>query len=240
VKTDLWKEVVKAIEAAIPEYDRVNDKISLGRAMKAREQTVEQLKLEKGMVVLDAGIGPGTMSEVILSRNPGVTILGLDASMKLLQAARDRFRSRDAEIHFIRATFEAVPLRDCCINNIVSAYAFRDSRNMSIAIDEFSRVLVAGGCFGIVDLGKPDNAVKRVLITVYIRFVMPMIAYFSKSGRIPGNPWRMIVPTYRLLVTNGTLVQGLRQRFQYVRIWESLLGGLIVVLSQREPLSPSS
>lgn len=234
MKTDLWKAVVHAIEEAIPEYDEVNDKISLGQAMKAREYGVEQLKLEDGMVVLDAGIGPGTMSEAILSKHAGLTILGLDASVRLLQAARGRFQSSGADVNLVRATFEAVPVRDSSINRIVSAYAFRDSRNLDSAIDEFHRVLKERGSFGIVDLGKPDNLFKRGLITIYVRHIMPLMAYFSKSGRIRGNPWRMIFPTYQLLVTNGTLVKSLRQRFEMVKIWEFLLGGVIVVLAQRE------
>lgn len=233
MKTELWKAVINAIEAAIPEYDKVNDKVSLGQARKAREYAANRLELAEGMTVLDAGIGPGTMSEVILSRTAGVTVVGLDASAQLLQAARIRFSSNDAPIHLVRATFEAVPLRDECVSRIVSAYAFRDSRDLNSAIGEFHRVLVVNGRFGIVDLGKPDNSLKRVMITVYVRYLMPLVAYFSKSKHIRGNPWRMIFPTYQLLVTNGALVRSLHQRFEDVKIWEFLLGGVIVVLAQR-------
>jgi demethylmenaquinone methyltransferase/2-methoxy-6-polyprenyl-1,4-benzoquinol methylase len=231
--------VIHAIEVAIPEYDRVNDRVSLGQAMKAREYAADRLKLKEGMTVLDAGIGPGTMSEVILSRNSALTIIGLDASIQLLHAARERFRSRSMEIHFVRATFEAVPVRDGSINRIVSAYAFRDSRNLDSAIDEFQRILVLDGSFGIVDLGKPDNALKRSFITVYIRYFMPLIAHFSKSDRIRGNPWRMIFPTYQLLLTNAELEQTLLTRFAKVQIWEFLLGGVVVVFAQRGPLAAS-
>lgn len=236
---ELWKSVIHAIEVAIPEYDKVNDKVSLGRAMEAREYGADQLKLKEGITVLDAGIGPGTMSEVLLSRSSGLKIIGLDASIELLHAARDRFRSRDVEIHLVRATFEAVPLKDGSIDRIVSAYAFRDARNLDSAIDEFHRILAIGGSFGIVDLGKPDNAFKRWSIACYVRFLMPLIAYFSKSNRIRGNPWRMIFPTYQALLTNGELQQSLLRRFAEVQIWEFLLGGVVVVFAKRGPLAGS-
>ena len=241
MKNDVWNAVIHAIETSIPEYDKVNEKVSLGRALKIREYAVDQLALSEGMTVLDAGIGPGTMSEVLLSKCNGLTVLGLDASTTLLGAARERFKSsRNAEVHLIRAVFEAVPVRDGSVNRIVSAYAFRDARDRDGAIDEFHRVLLSDGSFAIIDLGKPDKLVKRAFVTLYIEYLMPLIARFSKSNRIRGNPWRMIVPTYQLLVTNRELVQSLSKRFGDVRILEFSLGGLIIVLARVSQLSRAS
>jgi ubiquinone/menaquinone biosynthesis C-methylase UbiE len=233
LKSELWLRVIQAIENSIPEYDAVNEKISFGHAKKARAYAARELSLKDGLVALDAGIGPGTMSEMLLGENSNVTIVGLDASPKLLQAARERFKkSRNAEIHYICATFEAVPVRDVSLDRIVSAYAFRDARDRDTAIEEFHRALRRGGCFAIVDLGKPDNVVKRVLVTTYIQHLMPLIANLSKSSRITGNPWRMIVPTYRLLSRNSELIKALKTKFSDVRLEEFLLGGAIVIIAQ--------
>jgi demethylmenaquinone methyltransferase/2-methoxy-6-polyprenyl-1,4-benzoquinol methylase len=241
MKSDVWKAVIRAIETSIPEYDKVNEKVSLGRALKAREYAVDQISISEGMTILDAGIGPGTMSEVLLSKSKGLTIVGLDASTTLLGAARERFRSsKEGQVHLVRATFEAVPVRDGGVNRIVSAYAFRDARDRGVAIDEFRRVLGKDGSFAIIDLGKPNEILKRTFVTLYIEFFMPLIARFSKSNRIRGNPWRMIVPTYRLLVTNRELVQSLRKRFAEVKIWEFSLGGIIIILARVSRLAPAS
>jgi len=233
MKSDLWRAVIQAIENAIPEYDVVNEKISFGQAMKTRRYAADQLRLTDGQLVLDAGIGPGTMSQTLLSRNSKITIVGLDASTKLLQAAHERFKSsQNSQVGYIRAAFEAVPLKTGSVDRIVSAYAFRDARDRHTAIEEFRRVLGQYGCFAIVDLGKPDKAVRRAFVTIYVRYLMPFIAQLSKSNRIRGNPWSMIVPTYRLLSTNGNLTHALRSRFDKVTIREFLLGGVIVVLAQ--------
>jgi demethylmenaquinone methyltransferase/2-methoxy-6-polyprenyl-1,4-benzoquinol methylase len=229
----VWQAVIRAIETSIPEYDKVNEKVSLGRALKAREYAVDQIAVSEGMTVLDAGIGPGTMSQVLLAKSTGLTIIGLDASTTLLGAARERFKApMEGQVHLVRATFEAVPVRDGTINRIVSAYAFRDARDREVAIGEFRRVLGPDGCFAIVDLGKPDNLVRKTFVTIYIEYLMPFIARLSKSDRIRGNPWSMIVPTYRILSTNGNLMDGLRSRFSKVTIHEFLLGGAVVILSQ--------
>ena len=233
MKNDVWNAVIHAIETSIPEYDHVNEKVSFGRALKARKYAVGQLALSEGMTVLDAGIGPGTMSEALLSESEGLTILGLDASATLLRAARERFKSsRSTQLHFVRAVFEAVPIRNGSVNRIVSAYAFRDARDREGAIDEFRRVLTSDGSFAIIDLGKPNEVLKRALVTLYIEHLMPLVARFSKSSRIRGNPWRMIVPTYQLLSTNRELMQSLKKRFDDVRISEFSMGGLIVVLAR--------
>ncbi len=233
MKNDVWNAVIHAIETSIPEYDHVNEKVSFGRALKARKYAVGQLALSEGMTVLDAGIGPGTMSEALLSESEGLTILGLDASATLLRAARERFKSsRRTQLHFVRAVFEAVPIRNGSVNRIVSAYAFRDARDREEAIDEFRRVLTSDGSFAIIDLGKPNEVLKRAIVTVYIEHLMPLVARFSKSSRIRGNPWRMIVPTYQLLSTNRELMQSLKKRFDDVRISEFSMGGLIVVLAR--------
>ena len=233
MKNDVWRAVIRAIETSIPEYDKVNEKVSLGRALKAREHALDQIALSPGMTVLDAGIGPGTMSQVLLSKSEDLTIVGLDASTTLLGAARERFKSaKGGQVHFVHATFEAVPIRDSAVNRIVSAYAFRDARDRGAAIDEFRRVLGEDGSFAIIDLGKPNGLLKRAFVTLYIEFLMPLVARVSKSNRIRGNPWRMIVPTYRSLVTNRELVQSLGKRFGDVKIWEFSLGGIIIVLAR--------
>jgi ubiquinone/menaquinone biosynthesis C-methylase UbiE len=117
----------------------------------------------------------------------------------------------------------------------MSAYAFRDARNRSIAIDEFHRICSENGIFAIVDLGKPTNRLKRALISIYLRYMMPLIARLSMSSFIDGNPWRMIFPTYQVLGTNDELVKSLGRRFSNVTITEFALGGIIVIFSRRAP-----
>jgi ubiquinone/menaquinone biosynthesis C-methylase UbiE len=188
------------------------------------------------MLILDAGIGPGTMSQTILSKIADLTIVGLDASSRLLRAARERLGfSCGDRLHFVRGVFEALPFKDKSFPRVMSAYAFRDARNRSIAIDEFHRICSENGIFAIVDLGKPTNRFKRSLISVYLQYVMPLIAKLSMSSFIDDNPWRMIFPTYQVLGTNDELVESLGRRFSNVTITEFALGGIIVIFSRSAP-----
>lgn len=234
LKADLWQAVVRAIETAIPEYDVVNERVSLGQAMKARRYAADQLEPTALKTVLDAGIGPGTMSEALLSKENNLTIVGFDASVKLLQAARQRLRRLNFDhFHTVCGVFEALPFRDGCLQRIVSAYAFRDARDRDTAIAEFARISADDSVFAIVDLGKPDKALKRLPITIYVRFLMPLIAWWSKS-KVKGNPWRMIFPTYQAVATNGILVSALQKCFATVNVREWSLGAVIVVVAEAQ------
>ena len=236
LENDVWRAVIRAIEAAVPEYDPVNEKVSLGRAQKTRNYAADQLQLGNEMLTLDAGIGPGTMAEVLLRRTGGLRLVGLDASISLLKAARKRLvETYGNRVHFVRGAFEALPFREASFRRIVSSYAFRDARDRAAAIDEFSRVSADDGIFGIVDLGKPNSLLKRSLIEIYVRYLMPLIAKRSMSGTIRGNPWRMIYPTYQALGSNRELVEALSKRFTEVRIKEFVLGGVIFISASKGP-----
>ncbi len=226
--------MIRAIETSIPDYDSVNEKVSLGLAQKIRNFTVAKLALEKGMLILDAGIGPGTMAETILGQNHDLILVGFDASTVLLNAARQRLKPSYAyQVHFVQGAFEALPFRNNSFPRIVSAFAFRDARDRGVAIDEFHRVAEEDGLFAIVDLGKPENRFKRVLITAHIRFVVPLISRLTVSHAIGGNPWRMIFPTYRALASNSELTKILSEYFGNVSIIEFAWGGMILVLARR-------
>ncbi len=234
LKSEVWQSVIQAIEKAIPEYDSVNQRVSLGRAQETRDYAVQHLKLEDGMLILDAGIGPGTMSQTMLQKTTNLTIVGLDASTRLLDAARERLETPHSDrLHLIRGVFETLPFKEKSFSRIVSAFAFRDARNRSVAIDEFYRVGSENSIFAIVDLGKPENRVKRALISIYVRKVMPAIARLVMSGSIDGNPWRMIFPTYQALGSNRELVKSLGKRFNSVILREFLLGGAIVIFARK-------
>jgi ubiquinone/menaquinone biosynthesis C-methylase UbiE len=235
LESKVWRSVIQAIEAAIPEYDAVNDRVSLGLAQKARKYAVHEFQLKDEMTILDAGIGPGTMSETILRKNPRLTIVGLDASVDLLRAARERLESTSGDnLHLVRGVFESLPFAEKSFSRIISAFAFRDARNRGLTIDEFYRVCTEEGIFTVVDLGKPENHLKRVLISIWVHYLTPIIARASMSANISGNPWRLIFPTYQALGSNQEVVSALGKRFSRVMITEFALGGMIVVLAFKE------
>lgn len=229
-----WRKVVGAIEDAIPLYDQVNNTISLGKAQVARKFAVQSLHLTDGVKVLDSGVGPGTTSKLILTSAKPSLLVGLDGSTRQLQAAKNNLGAVQAtSVEFIRGSFEFLPFRENIFDVIITCYALRDSLDLSKAVEEYHRICNETGVFADVDLGKPNNLFKRVGSTLYVRYLMPLIAKASIIGRMRGNPWRMIVPTYRTLPTNTVLLSRIRSRFNHVEFKDFLLGGIIVIVARK-------
>jgi demethylmenaquinone methyltransferase/2-methoxy-6-polyprenyl-1,4-benzoquinol methylase len=231
---NLWREVVTAIEDAIPLYDNINDLISFGKAQKARAYGVGNLALAAGARVLDGGIGPGATSQLVLSTiRPGL-LVGLDGSVRQLKTAKKNLSSNSNQwLEFVRGSFEFLPFRQECFDGIVTSFAFRDSLDMPRSISEYSRVCNRKGRLAIVDIAKPDNRLKRAGAMFYMRFIMPLIAKIAIRGRIKGNPWRMIVPTYTSLPTTKVIVSMVKERFFEVEVKEFLMGGATVIVARK-------
>jgi demethylmenaquinone methyltransferase/2-methoxy-6-polyprenyl-1,4-benzoquinol methylase len=231
---ETWKRVVKAIEDSIPLYDQVNDLISLGKAQEARNFALSRLELRDGISILDSGIGPGPTSRLILSAVRPSLLVGLDGSVKQLKTAKENLSSSGSEVlQTVRGSFEFLPFREGTFDAIITCYALRDSLDISKSLAEYSRVCGPTGLFADVDIGKPENVLRRAGSILYIRFIMPLIAKIVILGRMRGNPWRMIAPTYKSLPTNPSLLSEVGRRFQRVEFKEFLMGGIIVIIGRK-------
>jgi len=229
------RKVIDAIEKSIPLYDEINDLISFGKAKLSRQFAIQELHLTDGTVILDAGIGPGATSKLILQEcNPSL-LVGFDASAKQLKTAKLNLKetSQDLNLQLVRGSFEFLPFRDRIFDTIITCYALRDSLNIFHAIEEYHRVCGESGAFADVDLGKPDNPIKRLGSILYVRYVMPFIAKVLILGRIRGNPWRMIGPTYKPLPTNSVLLSKIQTLYQTVDFREFLAGGVIIIVGRK-------
>jgi demethylmenaquinone methyltransferase/2-methoxy-6-polyprenyl-1,4-benzoquinol methylase len=224
-----WRGVILSIEGTVPLYDEVNEIISLGRASKARTYAARRLMESNPRLVLDSGAGPGNMSLILLRQHRHANIVALDYSTQLLRSFMVRSKDYRGRLHFIRACFEELPFRQNSFDAAVTAYALRDSTNLRQAIDEYSRSIKNKGRLVIVELGKPDNIVKRFLATIHVKFIVPLIARIIISGRLQGNPWRMIAPTYRNLPRTRRLLEMLETKFDLLDKKVFLAGGILVL-----------
>jgi len=225
------RKVVEAIEKSIPLYDRVNNLVSFGRAQAARKYAIQELQLEQRRVVLDGGIGPGTTSRLIMESARPEVLVGFDASVKQLKTAKSNL-GVPSSLQLVRGSFEFLPFRDHAFDAIITCYALRDSLNLFKAIGEYQRVCAQSGAFADVDLGKPDNMLKRAGSIFYVKYLMPLIAKAAIIGKMKGNPWRMIVPTYKPLPTNSILLSEMASKFRDIKFKEFLSGGVIVVIGR--------
>ncbi len=224
-----WQKVVRAIEESLPVYDSVSEKISFNLAKLARARAIAYLAPYKREWILDIGVGPGTSTRMLLD-NGFKTIVGLDPSIKLLKHAK---RTLQKGFYPVRGVSEWIPFRKDSLGGALVCFALRDVRDLGDSLREISNVVKKDGRFGVVDIGKPDNAILRGFIGFYVKHGMPIVSSLAIRRRVHGNPFFMIVPTFNRLVSNQTLIKAFQNVLNQAELRSIMLGGLIVIQAEK-------
>jgi len=111
-------------------------------------------------------------------------------------------------------------------------FSLRDSVNMNLAVREISRVLKSDGKFIIVDLGKPDNPVKRWIVGIWWRFVVPLITIVLIKRK--SLFYTAIYTTYKKLPRNRELKSLLSFWFSEVMLRVKMLGGVVIFTAKNK------
>ncbi|MEM3692187.1 MAG: class I SAM-dependent methyltransferase [Candidatus Korarchaeum sp.] len=219
-----WSRVIEALERTVRKYELVNRVISLGYSGRMRKKLAEMALLEDGIVVLDAGCGPGLMSELLLSRLRRAKLYCLDPLPSMLKAAFDRlkFLKGDFSLNFIEGTFERIPLPSGSVDLLVASYSLRDARDFYGALEEFRRVLRVGGQLLVLEVTKPDNELLARLGGAYLKYIAPLI-----SAPIYGSlktPWKELYPTYERMMTSSEFIEEIGDYFEVIEVRRGLFG----------------
>ncbi|MEM0029896.1 MAG: class I SAM-dependent methyltransferase [Candidatus Nitrosocaldus sp.] len=229
---DEWSSIIRVLREVIPVYDRVNRVISLGKAEEMRMIGIVE-GIKDGYLVLDAGSGFGNMSKSILKIFPNVRVVMLDPIVEMLHLASEsmaEYKDKD-RASFVSGIFEYIPFDDGKFDAVVCGYSFRDALVMSHAIREFHRVLKDDGRLVIVDIGKPDAPLVRLGASLYLRFILAILAFFA-AGRL-GLKFAAIYDTYKRLPKNSELLAMLRERFSSVKLISRMLGAVIILIASK-------
>ena len=213
----------------MPIYESTSEWISLGLAGPLRRRAVAFLRSHRREWVLDSGVGPGVSSRMLLE-DGFENIVGLDPSVHLVRFARSRLGRRFCPVVGVA---ENLPFRPGSLGAVITCFSLRDVVNLDLSLDEFAHATRRGGALAVVDIGKPDNLFWRSLIGFYISHVMPVLARFSIRGRTCGNPFRMIIPTWKKLQTNKRLSDMIELSFGPCALKGFFLGSLVVFEADR-------
>ena len=225
----LWSRVEDALRGLIPVYDKVNRVISLGQDIKLRRLAAAKAIIGRNLLVLDAGCGPGTMSEAILNATKCVKqVILLDPLKEMLKRSKRRLGNGRCE--FVQGVFEYLPFRSGVFDVSVSAFALRDAFDLAKALTELSRIVKPNsGVVLILDLGKPKSRLLQAALGIYWRIVAPLLAltYIGKEGLL----YRLLYYTYLKIPTNAHLKKMAEKMFRHVDLDEKMMGGVIILLA---------
>lgn len=224
-----WHKVIDALHAVKPFYDHVNHIISFGKDRAYREEGIKNA-LPSAEFVLDAGCGPGVMSEIAFKKLKIKNLILLDPMLDYLSIAKKRLAENSPD--FVVGLFEKLPFRGEVFDLVMCGFSLRDSIDMNLAVREISRVLKNDGKFIIVDLGKPDLFINRWIIAIWWRFIVPLIAIAIVKRK--GLFYKTLYTTYKKLPKNEELKRILRARFRDIMVKEKMLGGVVIVKAKNK------
>ena len=108
--------------------------------------------------VLEIGVGfGGSLGHYPQERGQVLGVVGLDPNPGMLRRARRRLASAAFPVALLRATAEAVPLKDRSFDTVVSQWTLCSIPGLAAALLEIRRVLRPGGRFLFVEHGRADD-----------------------------------------------------------------------------------
>jgi demethylmenaquinone methyltransferase / 2-methoxy-6-polyprenyl-1,4-benzoquinol methylase len=228
-----WNEVIDILRNIIPVYDKVNSVISLGKDNDYRKEGIMK-SIRQGNIILDAGSGFGNMSKTVLENvSKDVTIFFYDPIFEMLNNVKYNINIHIPTFEYFLCSgiFEKIPFKSNTFDAVLCGYSLRDAIVLDIAIEEIHRVLKKDGRLVIVDLGKPDNFIFRILVSAYLKYFLAILA-FSVAGK-KGIPFKTLYGTFLRWPKNKDLNNMLSKSFSKVEFKTKLLGGSIVVVAYK-------
>jgi demethylmenaquinone methyltransferase/2-methoxy-6-polyprenyl-1,4-benzoquinol methylase len=225
-----WRALENQLARIIRVYERMNKAMSLGLINGIRAEAASRLCEAPEGLVLDAGSGPGTMTETLLKLCPEREAVLLDPLEPMLREARLR-HGGEPHVHLVQGVMEHLPFRDNAFAAIVTAFSLRDTMDMRSSLREIGRVLRPGGLYLFLDLSKPESRLLEKLFGIYLRFAVPLMALLIARGL-----WREylgLYNTYRSLPPTTTIAGWVREAVGEA-IHEPLLWGTVSMILARK------
>lgn len=173
-------------DSTAADYDRIEAMLAWGTGSGYRRDALIRGGLQKGMKVLDVGVGTGLVAAqaCILTGNPAL-VTGVDPSSGMMAASR----LPDTMV-LIEGRAESLPFPDNHFDFLSMGYALRHIGDLSVAFAEFERVLKPGGRLCILEITRPQSRLGRWLLKSYIRGVIPLLTRFVSRRKDTATIWR--------------------------------------------------
>lgn len=149
------------------QFERVNQFITLGLINSWRKEFSRFVQFAESWKVLDIGTAEGLNATAIIKKHPGLRVIGLDSSRKML--------SNNSLTHRIQGDIETPPFRENFFDAATCAFGFRNFNNLENAIDSIRKILKPGGILYLIEFSSPSSPWVRLLYHYYVKKVIPRL-----------------------------------------------------------------
>jgi demethylmenaquinone methyltransferase/2-methoxy-6-polyprenyl-1,4-benzoquinol methylase len=197
--------VTPMFDVIAPRYDRFTRLFSFGMDVRWKAALMAEVAaVAQGHPVrdiLDLACGTGDLAFAAGRTVPGATVIGLDASPRMIAEARTRAAGATGAVPAFRVgDMGALDMPDASADVITAGYGYRNAPDHRVALAEAARVLRPGGTLLTLDFYRPEHPVWRALFLWYLRragdlvgwwwhrdpviygYIAPSIAHFVSAG----------------------------------------------------------
>ncbi len=169
--------LVRAVfDSVAPNYDRMNDLMSLGIHRVWKQIFVSDLRPRAQDTLLDLAGGTGDISFGWLKRGGGPVLL-TDINFSMLSVGRDRALERGGagDVSLLVADAEKLPLPDRCVDRVSIAFGLRNCTDKPAVLREARRVLKPGGRFLCLEFSQVTVAALAPVYDAWSFKVLPRL-----------------------------------------------------------------
>lgn len=135
------------------------------RPLMTHPAIIEAIPEIKGLRILDAGCGEGSLLRAIASEREGVYLYGINLTPLSLEKAANEEKSRPLGIRYVQGDMRYIPFPDEFFDAIVSHHSINEvvCPGPEKAFEEFFRILKPGGELALLFLNPNHEHEKRYL-----------------------------------------------------------------------------
>lgn len=188
------------------DYDRIEQILAIGSGPWYRGQALVRAGLVPGMRVLDVGVGTGLVArEAARIVGDPALVTGIDPSNGMMDHAHV-----PEGVTLLAGRAEDIPLEDSSVDFLSMGYALRHVSDLSVAFNEFHRVLKPGGRICLLEISRPESRLGRLMLKAYMRGFVPAIARLVSGQRETIRLWRYYWDTIDACASPAQVLHTLR------------------------------
>ncbi len=224
------KPMVRAVfDSVARKYDVMNDLMSLGIHRAWKSILTTRLDPRPHRTLLDLAGGTGDITLRWLDAGGGPAILS-DINESMLTVGRDRLlgKGHAANLNFLVADAEALPLPDRTVDTVSMAFGLRNCTDKDAVLAEARRVLKPGGRFLCLEFSRVQVA---ALAPVYDAWSFQVLPRLGQAIANDADSYQYLAESIRMHPDQDTLAAMMRTAgFEQVRV-QNLAGGIAAIHS---------